>query len=143
MSSVVEHKKRIKEHLDVIQESVNTGIDKRPVSIGFHTSACAIEMLEMYLHLSNIISAGKKVNHSWFKRPHEGQKIEPLIERKLPASFDNKENIYSLLYSMEESRDNLIYGKPKKGEIEYALMSFQKFRSIMAEKISEKGESFE
>ena len=92
MSSIPDHKKRIKEHLDGIQEAVNIGIDKRPVTIGFHTSACVMEMLEMYLHLANLISTGKKVNHLWFRRPQERQKIEPLIDRKLPVSFPDKIN---------------------------------------------------
>ena len=143
MSSIAEHKKRIKEHLEELQEAVNIGLEKRPVTVGFHTSACAAEMLEMYLHLANLISTGKKVNHVWFKRPKEGQKIEPLIERKLPVSFHNKEKIYDLIYAIEDSRDNLVYGKPRKREVEDIFRTFQKLRSIIEKKIEERGESFE
>lgn len=143
MSSIAEHKQRIKEHLEELQESVNIGVEKRPVTIGFHTSACAVEMLEMYLHLANMISTGKKVNHIWFKRPQERQKIEPLIERKLPVSFPDKEKIYTFIYTIEDSRDNLIYGKPRKGEAEAIFMTFQKLKAIMEKKIEEKGESLE
>jgi len=143
MSSISEHKRRIKEHLEELQEAVNIGIEKRPVTVGFHASACAMEMLEMYLHLSNLISTGKKVNHTWFKKPTEGQKIEPMIERKLPVSFPNKEKVYALIYTIEDSRDNLIYGKPTKGEVEGVFAAFQKLKVIMERKIGEKGESFE
>ncbi len=59
MSSIIEHKKRIREHLEELQDSVNIGLEKRPVSVGFHASACAAEMLEMMLHLLNLISTGK------------------------------------------------------------------------------------
>ncbi|MFH0949525.1 MAG: hypothetical protein V1802_03485 [Candidatus Aenigmatarchaeota archaeon] len=143
MSSVADHKKRIKEHLEEMQEAVNIGIESRPVTVGFHTSACAMEMLEMYFHMANLISTGKKVNHIWFKRPQERQKIEPMVERKLPVSFPDKEKVYGLVYVIEDSRDNLIYGKPKKSEIESVFMSFQKLKTIIEKKISEKGESFE
>lgn len=143
MSSIEAHKKRIKEHFEELQEAVNTGIDKRPVTVGFHSSACAVEMLEMYLHLSNLISTGKKINHIWFKKPKEEQKIEPLIERKLPVAFSEKEKVYGLIYTIEESRDNLIYGKPRKGEIETIFTTFQELKEIMERKINEKGESFE
>lgn len=143
MSSVAEHKRRIKEHLEELQEAINIGAEKRPVTVGFHTSACAAEMLEMYLHLANLISTGKKVNHVWFKRPKEEQKIEPFVERKLPVSFPEKEKVYGYIYTIEEARENLIYGKPAKGEAETVLAIFQKLRSIMEKKISEKGESLE
>lgn len=143
MSSIAEHKKRIKEHLEELQESVNIGIGKRPVTVGFHTSACAMEMLEVYLHLANLISTGKKVNHIWFKRPQERQKIEPLVERKLPVSFPDKEKVYVLIYTIEDSRDNLIYGKPGTGEVETVFSVFQKLKNILEKKIREKGESLE
>ena len=143
MSSIAEHKSRIKEHLECLQDAVNIGIEKRPVTVGFHTSSCAMEILEMYLHLSSLISAGKKVNHTWFSRPQEGQKIEPLIERKLPVSFDGKEKIYNLIYAIEDSRDNLIYSKPRKGEVKNVFEAFQKLKTLMEKKIDERGESLE
>lgn|SRR3989338_5378865 len=143
MSSISEHKRRIKEHLEEMQDAIIIGAEKRPATIGFHASACTVEMLEMYLHLSNLISTGKKVNHLWFKKPQRGQKIEPLIERKLTVSLPDKEKIYGLMYSIEESRDDLIYGKPRKGEVESVLESFRNFRNIMEKKIIEKGETFE
>lgn len=143
MSSVNEHKKRIKEHLEELQEAVNIGVERRPITVGFHASACAAEMLEMYLHLASLITAGKKVNHIWFKKPQEHQKIEPLIERKLPVSFTGKEAVYSLVYEIEESRDNLIYGKPRKGEIESVFTAFQKLKTVLEKKIAERGESLE
>lgn len=143
MSSSVDHKRHIREHLEEMQEAVNIGIESRPATIGFHTSACAMEMLEMYLHLVNVISTGKTVNHAWFKRPKEGQKIEPLIDRKLPVSFLDKEKIYALIYSIEDCRDNLIYGKPRKGEAETVLLAFQNLKEIMKKKLAERGEVIE
>lgn len=126
MSSIAEHKKRIQEHLEELQDAVNIGLEKRPVTVGLHASACALEMLEMYLHLAGLISTGKKVSHMWFKRPQEGQKIEPLIERKLLVSFPDKEKAYALIYDIEDSRDNLVYSKPRKGEAELVLAAMHK-----------------
>ncbi|MEK6921996.1 MAG: hypothetical protein AABX82_08955, partial [Nanoarchaeota archaeon] len=34
---------------------IDKGIEKRPATIGFHTSACATELLELYLHKKNLI----------------------------------------------------------------------------------------
>lgn len=143
MGSLAEHKRRIKEHMDELQDAVNIGIEKRPITIGFHTSACAAELLEMYLHIANLISSGKLINHSWFKRPKEGQKIEPLIERKLPVNFVRKESVYDLIYSIEENRDNLIYGKCTKVQIEATYSIFQKLKDILQKMIEERGEKIE
>lgn len=143
MGSASDHKKRIKEHLDELQDAINIGIEKRPATVGFHASACAAELLEMYLHISNLISSGKVVNHSWFKRPKEGQKIEPLIERKLPVHFPEKERIYELIYVIEENRDNLVYGKSKKSQVEITISAFQKLREELQRMIEERGERIE
>ena len=143
MSQINDHKKRIQEHLDELQEAVNIGIEKKPVTVGFHASACAIELLEMYLHLTKLISTGKKINHTWFKRPKPGQRIEPLVERKLPVSFPEKEKLYEFIYAIEDSRDNLIYGRPRKGEVEAVFEAFQNLRKLLEKKIEERGESIE
>ncbi len=143
MSSVAEHKRRIREHVEELRDAITIGVEKRPATIGFHASACAMEMLEMYLHAANLISTGKKVNHLWFRRPHESQKIEPLIERKLAVSFQGKEKIYDCIYAIEERRDNLIYGKPSKGEAEKIIAVFEELKTLMEKKLRERGESLE
>jgi len=85
MTSIEEHEKKIKEHLEEIEDAIDSGIEKKPITIGFHSSACASELLELYLHILNKIPIGKIIKHDWFKKPQLGQKIEPLIERKLPV----------------------------------------------------------
>lgn len=143
MSGISEHKKKIREHLDELQDAINIGIEKRPSTIGFHTVACAMEFLELYLHLAQLISSGKMIKHSWFQRPKEGQKIIPLIERKLPVNFLGKENVYELLYILEDNRDTLIYGKSSKAQIELVVKTFMKLKSLMEKKIEEAGEGLE
>ena len=143
MTSISNHKDRIKEHLEELQDAINIGIYSRPATIGFHTTACSIDMLEMYLHKKKLIDIGKVVKHDWFKRPNKEQKKTPLIERKLPVNFEDKEKIYELIYSLEENRDILIYGKPTKDQIEVVLKNFHKLKEIILEKLEEEGENFE
>ena len=81
MSAIRDHRKRIREHTECLEAAIAVGIEKRPVAIGLHTSACAVEMLELYLHKEGKIPIGKVVKHDWFKKPLPEQKVEPLIER--------------------------------------------------------------
>lgn len=139
MTSIEEHKKKIKEHLEEIDESIDEGIENRPVSIGFHCSACALQFLELYLHATNKIPAGKVIKHDWFKKPHEEQKKEALIERKLPIIFPDKEKIYSLIYELEEERNSLVYGKPTEEQIKRVIEVFLKLKEIFLELLKNEG----
>jgi hypothetical protein len=102
-----------------------------------------MEMLELYLHKANLISTGKIIKHSWFKRPRPEQKLLPLIDRKLPVEFEGKEKIYDLIYSLEEHRDALIYGKSNKEEIEFVVEKFFELKKILIKKLEEVGEKIE
>lgn len=133
MTSIEEHKKKIEEHLDEIDDAIKQGIEKKPVTIGFNCSACSLQFLELYLHILNKISVGKIIKHDWFKKPKPEQKKEPLIERKLPVTFERKQQIYDLIYTLEEERTSLMYGKPMKEQIEKVLTEFQKLKEIFFE----------
>ena len=141
MTSIEEHKKKIEEHLKEIDKSIEEGIENKPVSIGFHCSACALQFLEVYLHILNKISIGKVIKHDWFKKPQASQKIEALIERKLDVVFPRKEEIYSLIYDLEEERNTLVYGKASEKQIKKVLDSFLKLKTIFLELF--KNEKFE
>lgn len=139
MTSVEEHKKKIKEHLEGIEDAKEAGIEKKPVGIGFHCSACAIQFLELYLHVTERISIGKIVKHDWFKRPKKGQKKELMIERKLKVDFPKKEEIYNLIYELEEERIILMYGKPVEKQIKQVLDTFAKLKEIFQELLRNEG----
>lgn len=143
MTSTDEHLKKIREHLDEIENAIDEGIEKKPVTIGFNCSACSVQLLELLLHLNNKISAGHIIKHDWFKKPKEGQKIEPLAERKIPVQFDEKKEIYPLIYEIEDNRENLLYGKTDIKKIELVLDSFNKLKSIILPKLKEKGVEIE
>ena len=139
MTSLEEHKKKIKEHLEEIEDAIGMGIEKKPVTIGFHCSACAMQFLEIYLHIKNKISIGKVVKHDWFKRPHPGQKQEPLIERKLIVDFPQKQEVYNLIYSLEEERNTLMYGKPLEEQVKKVLNIFLEFKKILISLLENEG----
>ncbi|MEK6860034.1 MAG: hypothetical protein AABX54_04435 [Nanoarchaeota archaeon] len=139
MTSIDEHKGKTKEHLEQIEDAIKAGIENRPVTIGFHCSACAIQFLELYLHKKNKIPIGKIIKHDWFKRPQKVQKIEPLIERKLPVMFNKKDEIYNLIYDLEDERNTLMYGKATEKQIKDVLENFNKLKEIFKELLENEG----
>lgn len=143
MTSDEEHLRKIKEHLEEIDDAIDVGIEKRPITIGFHCSSCAVEMLELYLHKINKISAGKIVKHDWFKKPQEGQKVEPLAERMLGVDFPGRAEILSLMYKIEGKRDKLIYGKSSVADVASVAENFTELKRILSEKLKKEGVEIE
>ncbi len=137
------HKARIEEHLQVIKDATAVGLESRPATIGFHSSACAIDLLELYLHKTGKIPAGMQVKHDWFKRPLPGQKIMPLAERRLKADFPYKKEIIGLLYTLEEKRNKLVYGHSTLAEIKQAQEAFGRLKKIIIPLLQEAGEDLE
>ncbi|MEK6845845.1 MAG: hypothetical protein AABY26_03745 [Nanoarchaeota archaeon] len=134
------HQARIQEHLQVLKDAVAIGIESRPATIGFHTSACAIDLLETYLHKIDKIPIGKQIKHDWFKRPTPEQKIKPLVERQLNINFPQKQDIFELFYVLEEKRNKLIYGHATISDIKVAWETFNKAKEILLKLLQEKGE---
>ena len=139
MTSIEGHVRKIKEHLDEMDDAIDIGIENRSVTIGFHCSACSIEMLELYLHKANKISAGKIVKHNWFKIVHDGQKSEPLAERMINGDFPRKNEIFGLLRKIESKRDKLAYGKSTGEEAREVLEYFFKLKEIFSEELKKMG----
>jgi len=104
------HLQNLKESLEIIGECINKGLLERQRTIGFHTSAAAVDLLEMLLHKTNLIDPGFVVKHEWFKSKNK-------IEEKFPFDFSNKKEIISLMFKIEEKRNTLCYGKPQKIEL--------------------------
>lgn len=137
------HRERIREHFDELKDALALGIEQRPATIGFHTSAGAIDLLELYLHASGKIPLGKQIKHDWFKRPKPGQKVKPLAERQLPISFPHKEGVFELLYTLEEGRNKLLYGKSSPADIRQAVDTLEKVKKILLPLLAEAGERLE
>ncbi len=143
MTSKDIHKGHIQEHLQEIQEAVSVGLEKRSSTIALHTSACSIDLIELYLHCLNKVSIGTMIKHEWFKSPKLEQKIAPLAERMIPVEFPKKQEIFSLMYVIEEKRNKLIYGKPSASGAEMILTAFKNLYNLIKTLLQERGEEIE
>ncbi len=143
MTTPEKHLQRIKEHLEEINDAIDEGMEKKPITIGFHCSACSIDLLELYLHTAHKISMGMQIKHNWFKRPKPGQKIIPLPERKIGVEFDEKEYIYDLIYTIEGNRETLLYGNATVERVQEVYTSFQKLKDLLEKKLAQEGINLE
>ncbi len=139
MTSADEHIKKVKELLGEIDDAIDAGIETRPVILGFSCSECSCQLLELYLHKMDKISVGKQKKHNWFKPPQNGQKQEPMAERKLAVDFPLKAKIYSIIYEIEGLREQLIYGKPGKTQIAEVLEAFNKLKGVILPELKKLG----
>jgi hypothetical protein len=82
----------------------------------------SVDMLEIYLHMLNLIDPGFVVKHEWFKSKNK-------IKEKFPYDFEGKEIIFKLIFEIEQQRDSLCYGIPKtKEEIINTLQKFNELK---------------
>lgn len=139
MTSLEEHKRKIIEHLEELADAIEIGMDKRPATIGFHCSACSTELFEAYLHAINAIPTGKLIKHEWFKKPKQGQKVPSLAERRIGLDFPIKDQLYPLLYEIEDSRNHLIYGRPSHHDVEDILIRFNELKSLIITELNKRG----
>lgn len=137
------HRLRITEHLQVLNDAIAVGIEHRPATIGFHTLACAVDLLELYLHKTGRIPIGMQIKQDWFKEPKLEQKVLPLAQRHIKADFPHKEKILEEFYLLEEKRNKLIYGHSTLLEIKQMLESFENVKKILQEMLATEGENLE
>lgn len=124
---IEDHKERLKESLQLIEESIEKGLLERQRTIGFNTSAAAMDMLEIYLHKKNLIDPGFIIKHEWLKSKNA-------VEKKFPFDFPKKKEILDLIFKIEERRNILCYGKPQKIEIlEGIIVHFNALKKIFKE----------
>ncbi len=118
-----DHKISIQESLDVLKESIQLGLEPRQRTIGFHCSAAAADLLELYLHQINAIDPGKTLKHDFFSS--ERKALE-----KIHEDFPEKVRIIKLMVGLESLRNQLCYGKrqPKEKIEQYVTL----FNSILA-----------
>src|SRR3989338_5180900 len=80
-----------------------------------------------------------QIKHNWFKRPKPGQKIIPLVERKIGTEFDDKERIYYLMYTIEGNRETLLYGNATLERVQEVYAAFQKLKGLVEKKLAQEG----
>ncbi|MBN1156624.1 hypothetical protein JXA85_03350 [Candidatus Woesearchaeota archaeon] len=110
------HLERLKESLEVIDESIEKGLVERQRNIGFNASVACADMLEILLHKKSLIDPGFIIKHEWLKSKNT-------IRDKFPFDFPGKKDILDLIYKIEEKRNTLCYGTPQKAEVVQEVIS--------------------
>jgi len=57
------HLENLKESINEIGESITKDLTKKQRTLGFHTSAAAMDILEIILHKNNLIDPGFIIKH--------------------------------------------------------------------------------
>jgi len=121
------HLENLRESIEEIENAITKGIDKRQRTIGFHTSAAAVDMLEILLHEKNLIDPGFIVKHDWFNSKRR-------VMEKFHFDFSKKEDILELILEIEKVRNSLCYGKRQEVFIlEKLVENFNHLRKIFTE----------
>ena|SRR3989344_3033841 len=121
------HLENLKESIREVEEAVTKGLSTKQRTLGFHTSAVAIDILEIILHKNNLIDPGFVIKHEWFNS-------ERKIEEKFPFDFQYKKEIMNLIKNIENIRNNLCYGKRQEDKIlEKLIYDFNKLKELFKE----------
>lgn len=121
------HLQRIKESLTKIEESVQGDLTLSQMTIGFHTSAAAANLLELYLHTQNFVDNTFRFQHNWMKSKN-------IMKEKLPFQFPHKDDVVSLICIIEKNRDKLCYGTVQPEEQVIAqIEAFNQLKKIFKE----------
>jgi len=107
--------------------AIKKGLVLKQRTIGFHTSAAAVDMLEIILHQKNLIDPGLVLKHDWF----DSMKT---VSAKFPFDFPHKHLILSLMMKIEVPRNNLCYGKRQNEEVlEEIIRNFNHLKQLFQE----------
>ena len=122
--NIDKHRERLAESLEVLDECISKDIAKRQRTISFNCSVASADMFEIYLHQNNLVDPGFTVKHEWFKSKNK-------LKEKFPFEFPNKKEILSLMEKIEEKRNVLCYGSPKKEEVvKEVILNFNKLKQL-------------
>lgn len=114
------HEEILKEVLDEIEAALKDarGLSAHQRRLAFCLSLGSVNILELYLHKSDIMKEGSQINHLWFKRSEE--KILEYLQNQVTApinSVGNIGNIVKIICKIEDKRDDLAYGAPASEKI--------------------------
>ncbi|MEK6857220.1 MAG: hypothetical protein AABX39_01390 [Nanoarchaeota archaeon] len=124
---IEEHLRALKESVEEIEDAISKGSEKRQRTIGFHTSAGAVDMIEIILHKRKLIDPGFIVKHEWFNSDRK-------IKEKISFEFPAKSRIINLIKSIEKERNKLCYGRAKTQSIlSEVILNFFKLKEIFEE----------
>lgn len=123
---IEEHEKAYEEHKNILNRSIDEGIEENQRNIGYNVSQGSVELVAIFLHKLHLFqTSGDQLDHRIFKNKN-------LIEKKLPPEFPDKNKILELMKQIELERNIICSGKRKTGErIEKMINNFQKLRKII------------
>jgi hypothetical protein len=61
----------------------------------------------------------------------------------MPIVFPRQEEVYDLMYDIEDVRDTIIYGRCTKELVDRVILAFQRLRHIIEEELQEEGVSLD
>ncbi len=121
------HLENLKESIREIEEAITKSLLSKQRTVGFHTSAGAIDMLEIMLHKNNLIDAGFIIKHEWLNSKNT-------IKEKFPFDFPRKTQIIEIIARIENLRNKLCYGKRQDEKtLERLILDFNKLKEIFME----------
>jgi len=113
------HTTRLSESLEMIQYAVTHGPQHPQRTLGFHLSAAAVDLLNLYLHKEGFTTSSEDINHRWLRSAKK-------TKEKIPFDFPKKTKLLSLIQAIEDVRDPFCYGVPRAvEEIERTLILFR------------------
>ncbi len=121
------HLENLRESFRKIEQGIKEGLQENQRTIGFHTSAAAMDMLEIILHKNNLIDPGFMVKHEWFNSKN-------IINQKFDFEFPKKKEMLQLTANIESFRNKLCYGKRQdEAVLESLIKDFLKLKKIFQE----------
>ena len=121
------HLENLKESVAEIELAVKVGLTQKQRTIGFHTSAGAIDMLKTIFHSLNLIDPGFVIKHEWFNSQQN-------INKKFSFDFPHKLEFISLVCAIEAMRNHLCYGKRQDEKVLIAVVqNFNTLKSLFTE----------
>lgn len=118
------HKIRLRESLELITWAITHGAVHYQRTIGFHSSAAAVDLLNIYLHQENLLDTSSDINHRRLRS-------QRMLKEALPFDFPNKTRTIEILCAIEAARDNLCYGRPQpEPQVEATLAAFAQLRAL-------------
>lgn len=127
MMKIESHLENLKESIREVELAIESGLSKKQRSLGFHTSAAAIDMLEIILHKNNLIDPGFIIKHEWFNSKR-------IISEKFNFNFPHNIEMLELISKIEKARNIFCYGKRQdESVLEETVQNFNKLKKIFTE----------
>ena len=125
--NIESHLESLRESVKEVDDAVLAGLVAKQRTLGFHTSAAAVDILEIMLHKHKLIDLGFVIKHDWFNSSRK-------IKEKFSFDFPHKKTILEHISSIEGIRNQLCYGKRQPEEVlEKLVNDFNSLKKLFCE----------